>query len=194
MHPHPKTKQLKTGLKKLLSSAGPWEGATYRFVEVDYANRDDLLSGAGARKHGGRWNPPRFNCVYGSLDPTTAQEESYAAYDKYGIPRSKMSPRVRVAINLTLQRVLDLSSPTALKTLGVTRKELAAVDWEAEMDAGDEALTQAIGRLAFDEELEGIIVPSSRTIGGKNLVLFPGRRLAGSSWKISGAKELPKKS
>lgn len=194
MHPHPKTKQLKSGLKKLLSSARPWEGAIYRFVEVGYSNRDDLVSGAGARKHGGRWNPPRFNCVYGSLDPTTAQEESYAAYDKYGIPRSKMSPRVRVAINLKLQHVLDLSTPAALKTLGVSRKELAAVDWEAEMNAGDEALTQAIGRLAFDEELEGIIVPSSRTVGGKNLVLFPGRRLAGSSWKIAGAKELPKKS
>jgi RES domain-containing protein len=101
---------------------------------------------------------------------------------------------VRVAINLQLQRVLDLSSPAALKALGVTRKELAAVDWEVEMDAGNEALTQAIGRLAFDAKLEGIIVPSSRTEGGKNLVLFPGRRLAGSSWKIVGARELPKKS
>jgi RES domain-containing protein len=193
MRLHPNSKQLKSGLKKLLPSAGRWEGAIYRFAEVGYANKDDLLSGAGARKHGGRWNPPRFNCVYGSLDPTTAQEESFATHDKYGIPRSKMTPRVRVATNLKLQRVLDLSSPTALKTLGVTRKQLAAVDWEAEMDAGDEALTQAIGRLAFDEELEGIIVPSSRTVGGKNLVLFPGRRLAGSSWKIAGARELPKK-
>jgi hypothetical protein len=75
-----------------------------------------------------------------------------------------------------------------------TRKELAAVDWESEQEAGNEALTQAIGRLAFEEELEALIVPSSRVVGGKNLVLFPGRRIAGSSWKISGAKQLPKKS
>jgi RES domain-containing protein len=194
MQPHPKSKQLKSGLKRLLSGAGPWHGAIYRFAEVGYANRSDLVSGAGARKHGGRWNPPRFNCVYGSLDPTTAQEESYATYDKYGIPRSKAAPHVRVVINLKLQQVLDLSSPAALRTLGVTRKELDAVDWEEEMRAGNEALTQAIGRLVFDEELEGIIIPSSQTVGGKNLVLFPGRRLAGSSWKIVGARELPKKS
>jgi RES domain-containing protein len=194
MQTHPQSKQLKSGLKKLLSKAGPWQGAIYRFVEVAYANRSDLLSGAGARNYGGRWNPPRFNCVYGSLDPTTAQEESYATYDRYGIPRAKATPRVRVAIDLQLQRIVDLSSSAALRALGVTRKELAAVDWEAEMDAGKEALTQAIGRLAFDEKLEGIVVPSSRAAGGKNLVLFPGRRLAGSSWKIVGARELPKKS
>ena len=152
---HPKNSQLRAGLKKCMALAGTWQGAIYRFAEVEYANRGDLLSGAGSRHDGGRWNPPgRFNCVYGALEPATAQEESFATYDKYGIPRSQSTPRVQVAINLDLQHVLDITSNATLKILGTTRKELAAVDWESEQDAGDEALTQAIGHLAFEAELE----------------------------------------
>lgn len=192
---HPKTPQLRAGFRKCLSLAGPWQGAIYRFAEVEYANRADLLTGAGSRRNGGRWNPPgRFNCVYGALEPVTAQEESFATCDKFGIPRSKSTPKVQVAVTLDLQHVLDITPNDVLRILGVTRRELAAVDWEADQDAGNEALTQAIGRLAFHESLEALIVPSSRVVGGKNLVLFPGRRVAGSSWKISGAKQLPKKS
>lgn len=192
---HPDNFRLHAALRKCLRLAGPWQGAIYRFAEVEYANRGDLLSGTGSRINGGRWNPPgRFNCVYGALEPATAQEEAFATYDKYGIPRSKSTPKVQVAVTFDLHNVLDITPNAVLKALGVTRRELAAVDWEAEQDAGQEALTQAIGRLAFDERLEALIVPSSRVVGGKNLILFPGRRIAGSSWKISGAKHLPKKS
>ena len=193
MAQHSKNSQLVAGFKKCRPLVGPWIGAIYRFTELQYANRGDLLSGAGCRQHGGRWNPPQFNTIYGSLEAATAQEESFATYDKYGIPRSKVTPHVRVAINLKLQHVLDITQATVLKILGLTRKDIAAVDWEAEQIAGNEALTQAIGRIAWEERLEAIIVPSSRDVGGKNLVLFPGRRRTGSSWKISGAKDLPRK-
>jgi RES domain-containing protein len=54
---HPDTDELKEKLAKCLRYAAAWTGAAYRFVTVPYANRRDLLSGAGSRKFGGRWNP-----------------------------------------------------------------------------------------------------------------------------------------
>ncbi len=191
---HPKNARLHAGLRRLLMFARPWNGAIFRNTSVAYANRADLLSGVGSRQHGGRWNPPgRFNCVYGSLDPHTALEEAFAASDRYGIPRSKARPRVQVAIVLELQLVLDLTPNASLRALGTSKSELKLVDWEMEQEGGNEALTQAIGRLAWEEKLEGLIVPSSRVHHGKNLVLFPGRRRRGSSWKIQGGRDLPGK-
>jgi hypothetical protein len=75
----------------------------------------------------------------------------------------------------------------------VTENELIATDWISIQDAGEEALTQAIGRIAWEVRLEGLLVPSARVAGAGNLVLFPGRRRKGSSWKIQGARDLPKR-
>ncbi|MBI3469377.1 MAG: RES family NAD+ phosphorylase [Planctomycetes bacterium] len=190
---HPKTGELRVALRKCLSHARPWSGTIYRFATVQHANRANLLSGAGSRRHGGRWNPPgMFNCVYGSLDPHAAMEESFASFTAFGIPPEKARPRVFVAVTLKLYPVLDITATTVLKSLRLTEEELRAVDWQDAQTRGEEALTQAIGRLAWEEKLEALIVPSARQIGSLNLVLFPGRRRRGSSWKIQGARDLPR--
>lgn len=192
---HPDSDWLGAGIKRCVPLATPWNGSAFRFTTVKYSNRRDLLSGAGARIHGGRWNPPGgFNCVYGSLTAGVAQEESFASYDRYGISRSQMRPMVQVAILLRLQVVMALTLPAVLKSIGTTTAELITCDWEAAQDQGVEALTQAIGRLAWEERLEAIIVPSRQVSGASNLILFPGRRRPGSSWKIQGARDLPKRS
>jgi RES domain-containing protein len=59
----------------------------YRTSGIDYANRNDLLSGAGSKLHGARWTPKgAFPAVYGSLDPQTALLESLGTGGRYGIP------------------------------------------------------------------------------------------------------------
>lgn len=192
--PHPQANGLAAGLHSCLHLAAPWDGTIFRFTGVKYANRGDLLSGAGARRHGGRWNPPGlFNCIYGSLDAGVAQEESFASNDRYGIPREMMRPLVQVAVRLRLQVVLDLTDAAILKLLGVSRAVLTRCDWEAEQDLGREAITQCLGRLAWQAKLEAVLVPSRQISGGVNLALFPGRRRRGSSWKIQGARDLPRK-
>jgi RES domain-containing protein len=172
--------------------ARPWSGTIFRFVTVRYASRADLLSGRGSRRFGGRWNPPSlFNCIYGSLEPRTAISEALGTTSAFGIPPSQTRPRVFVAVDLRLQVVLDLRNPQVLRRLGVLDRELLAADWLASQDAGEESLTQAIGRIAWEEKLEGILVPSTREPDGTNLALFPGRRRRGSSWRIQGARDLP---
>jgi RES domain-containing protein len=96
-----------------------------------------------------------------------------------------------VAVDLRLQVVLDLRNPQVLRRLGVLDREFLTADWLASQDAGEESLTQAIGRLAWEEKFEGILVPSAREPDGTNLALFPGRRRRGSSWRIEGARDLP---
>lgn len=191
---HPRAPELTTLLEQCLVHAGAWEGTVYRFVTIPYANRGDLLSGAGARHLGGRWNPPdQFNAIYGSLDPEIAIAESLGTYSAFGISAEKARPRVFAAIRLKLQSVLDFASPRAAATLGLDYAALANESWQSLQDAGEEATTQALGRICFELQLEAILVPSLRKVDGKNIVLFPGRRLRGSSWKIQGARDLPRK-
>ena len=40
-------------------------------------------------------------------------------------------------------------------------------------DTGPESITQAIGRIAHSEGLQGLLVPSAAVPGEKNLVVFP---------------------
>jgi len=192
MPEHPRTAELRRALQKCLPLSAGWTGTTFRSVTIRYAGRTDLLSGKGSRKYGGRWNPPGlFDCVYGSLEPKTALSEALGASAAFGIPPVKMRPRVFVAINLRVQAVLDVRDVAVLARLGVTRDELLTTNWLADQESGHEALTQALGRLAWEGRLEGILVPSVREPGGSNLVLFPGRRRKGSSWRIQGARDLP---
>jgi RES domain-containing protein len=191
MRRHADTDLIQVRMRQCVAFAGPWAGCIFRFATVRYANRTDFLAGLGSKKHGGRWNPPGlFNCVYGSLDPQTALAESQATFLAYGIPLDRARPRVLASVSLKLQSVLDLTAHGCLRILRVTQKQLISLDWASEQQTGAEALTQAIGRLAWEEKLEAIIVSSARA-NGANLVLFPNRRRRGSSWKIQGVRDLP---
>ena len=118
--------------------------------------------------------------------------ESLGNYRAYGIPLSKALPLVFVAIEMSLQFVLDLTNETVQKELGITTTKLVATDWKAEQAAGREALTQALGRLGWQFKLEGLLVPSARRKRALNLILFSTRRRPGSSWRIQRARDLPK--
>jgi RES domain-containing protein len=191
---HPDTDDLKAKLELCIRFSAAWAGAAYRFVTVPYSNRQDLLSGAGSRKHGGRWNPPdQFNVVYGSLEPNTAVAEALGTLNGFGVPPAKTRPRVFAAVSFRLQEILDLTATKVASILALDFDKILKVDWKAVQDAGRESLSQAIGRIAWELKLEGIIVPSAVLAGEKNIAVFPGRRQRGSSWKIQGARDLPKK-
>lgn len=195
IHQHPDTDDLKAMLESCLQYAMAWAGSMYRFVTVPYSNRQDLLSGAGSRKHGARWNPPdQFNVVYGSLEPETAVAEALSTLNGFGVPPAQARPRVFVAVALRLQSVLDLALPHVTNLLGLDVDKILKKDWKAAQDAGREAMSQAIGRIAWELRVEAILVPSAVSARDRNIAVFPGRRQRGSSWKIQGVRDLPKKS
>lgn len=194
IQPHPDTTRLRERMRILLAPAKPWSGTWYRASTAEFANRQDLLTGTGSRLTGGRWNVPgAFNAVYGCLEPETAMAEALANYRGYGIPISEAMPLVFVAVSVELQAVVDFTDRESQRILGVTARAMRSTPWRALQEQGREAVTQALGRIAWEERAEGILVPSARVAGAVNVVLFPGRRRAGSSWRIQRAKMLPRK-
>lgn len=190
--PHPDSERLRNGLDRCASLAVYWSGVVYRSATPRYANKDDLLTGMGSRSAGARWNPPRsFRTVYMSLDPHTALDEVLAHFRHYGIPIESAMPRVTVAVRVTLVRVLDLNDAPTRSTLRVSARRIVHEPWREEQEAGREALTQAIGRLAQELGWEAMLVPAAARRGGVNLILFPDNLARGSTLEIINVNELP---
>jgi hypothetical protein len=70
------------------------------------------------------------------------------------------------------------------RILGITRDQLRGEDWRACNRGGEEALTQAIGRLTWDAQWEGLEVPSAADDAGVNLIVFPGNLLPPRSYLL----------
>lgn len=190
----PETEILRQRLQSCSKSVIAWSGTFYRATTLEYANRHDLLAGEGSRNNGGRWNAAgSFNAVYGSLKPETAMAEALGNYRDYGIPVAEAMPLVFVAIAVEVQVLLDFTNHDIQRKLGVSRRRMRTASWSESLDRGQESITQALGRIAFEEQLEGILVPSARVRNESNVVLFPRRRRRGSSWKIVRARKLPRK-
>ncbi len=192
MKPNPRYTEFHSVLK---AHAGhwlsPWEGDCWRFQDIEFPTEKEILSGKGAQFFGGRLNfRGSFPVVYGSLTEDTALKESEARAKRYGLVVRK--PRILVAVELKLQRVLDLRRADVLRHLGITLKELLHEDWEKLQDRGTEALSQALGRAAFDLGTEAVIVPSFARRIGVNVAWFPGNKIKGSRASIHEGSKLPK--
>lgn len=149
----------------------PWTGTLFRFQTINFPTASDILSGAGAKVRGGRWNPPGLAAVYGSSTDTTALEECKAHDRYYGVVTK--GPRVLVAVEAKLIRMLDLTLADIRRALDITLKELAAEDWRKLMQARRESQSQALGRAAAAIGASGLLARSSVVSKGINGVIFP---------------------
>ena len=169
----------------------PWQGDTFRFGSLRYLRPREILSGLGSFKAGGRFNAPgSFPAVYASLDKATAVAELDARARYYGLSVDALQPSVLVAVEMRLQALMDLRQPAVLAALSVTLDAIATCDWRAAQAAGREALTQALGRAAYESGLEALLVPSAQVPDGLNLVFFPGACRPGSTARIHQDAEL----
>lgn len=157
-----------------------WMSAPYR------------LTGVGAVVTGGRWNVrnlmPALN--FGTTAAVAAAEADAEAI-RNGWPVGSLNPQTRVAFNLALHSVLDLTDAAVRKALGVTRTALTKCDWTSDQSAGREALTQAVARAAFETLAEGLIVPSARLPNGVNVVIFPAHLQPASSVTAHQPDQIP---
>jgi len=95
------------------------------------------------------------------------------------------------SVTVQLQHVLNLTIGEVRQTLRVGEQRIRDDDWRAQQDAGNESLTQAIGRAAKEAGLEGLLVPSSARRHGVNLVFFPENRQPRSQIDPVNKDELP---
>jgi RES domain-containing protein len=195
MNPHPESDQLRNALRRCRSRLVGWQGELFRSAAPKYANKDDIITGAGSKAAGGRWSPPGgFHAVYASLDVETAVAEALQHFRYYGLPVSKAMPRVIVALEANLERVLDLGDGNVRRVLVVSMKRMLSEPWREEQQKGREALTQAIGRLAYDLDIRAILVPSAARKAGSNLTVFPANLDPPKTWlRIVNRDELPRK-
>jgi RES domain-containing protein len=151
-----------------------WSGSALRAAAPRWISRPYRLTGTGALLSGGRWNNLKLvPAVYfaDSVDTLNAEAEAWA--NRYQWKVDELKPLTRISVRFELKSVLDLTAKTTLKKLGLSTGELTACDWKAEQDAGREALTQALGRAAFECLADGLVAPSARHPGGVTLVFFP---------------------
>src|SRR5262245_44593937 len=130
MRHHPDSDKLARALGRCLALAAPWAGELFRSASPRYASKDDIITGAGSKAAGARWNPPgSFHTVYASLDVETALAEALAHFRHYGLPVSKAMPRVMVALEARLQRLLDLTDGPVRRALGVSEDRMLGEPW-----------------------------------------------------------------
>jgi RES domain-containing protein len=174
MTTHPESERLARALARCEPLAEEWAGFVYRSASPEYANRDDLITGAGAKTTGGRWSPREsFHAVYASLDFETAAAETMAHYRRFRIPEHMALPRLFAALEVRLTRTLDLRRGQVRSALKASAERLTAEEWWKLQKRGKEAITQAVGRLAWRAKWQALIVPSAARPGGANLIVFP---------------------
>jgi RES domain-containing protein len=127
---------------------------------------------------GARWNPPGVPAIYVSLERSTALAEGeHAAAIQPLRPTVK---RTIYEVRVRLAKVLDLSSRSVLRELGINGPELANVDHTA---------CQRIGGAAEWLEQDGLLVPSARR-AGRNLVIFTRKQRADADFEIIDSEVL----
>jgi RES domain-containing protein len=180
MHAHPDHKIHVTALQRVLTHAIPFRGILYRACDPTYANARDLLTGEGSQKAGGRWNGPKtFAIVYLAGTVEGAIAESLGLPGVFGFDPAARLPLTLVAVEAQMDIVLDFAGALVRRALAVTMTAMNACDWRSENAAGREAVTQSLGRSAFEVGFQGIIVPSAVKRTFKNLNVFPAQ-LAGT--------------
>ncbi|HUB27149.1 MAG TPA: RES family NAD+ phosphorylase [Tepidisphaeraceae bacterium] len=179
-------------MKRSSASAAGFRGRLYRACAPIYANTGDLLTGEGSRKVGGRWNRPRdFAIVYLAQTVEGAIAEALGLPGVFGFDPDSRLPLTLVAVEARLDVVLDLTAPAVRRVLAATIKTMVGCDWRNENASGREAITQALGRAAFDSGVQGIIVPSAVKRTFKNLNVFPARLGTAGTLRILRAENLP---
>lgn len=110
-------------------------------------------SGAGAARHGGRFNRRGTPALYNAFDPKTAWMEA-----QQGMP-FKAQPLTLVAYHLDCEPIADLTDPAVLATSGIVDADLAC-PWEYLVTRGMEPPSWLLADALLAAGFHGAIVPS----------------------------------
>lgn len=100
-----------------------YRGLLYRALNPIHARNP--LSGEGARRYGGRFNPRGMPALYTSLSVMTAIREASQI--------GTLQPTTLVAYEADIGPILDATDPAALSAQGLNPADLAADDWRTRM-------------------------------------------------------------
>lgn len=132
-----------------------WSGRAYRYSK----RQRDPLSGEGARRFGGRWNPRDvFPAVYLGQPVEVASRELDRAAEAAAIePLVMLDAGFDLhTIDVEALQVLDLREEAALRHVGLAPEDVVDEDRTA---------CQAVGHAAWFLEMQGVVAPSASGVG-----------------------------
>jgi RES domain-containing protein len=140
---------------------------------VAYRNQTkgfDPRSGDGARRLGGRFNPPHsFPVLYLCLTRPCVAAELTRQAERQGLAVDALLPRELFEISTDLDKVLDLTDTLTLDALGIAPPDLTREDHR---------FTQEIGEAAHEHGFQAVRSPSATGVDHV-LAIFP-EKLAGA--------------
>ncbi len=127
-----------------------YSGKLYRALNPIYAG--EPLSGEGARRYGGRFNPKGMPALYCSLSIMPAVREANQV--------GTLQPTTLVAYEAEIENVFDGTDEAALRDEGMDPAALVASTWRDEMRANGEARTQTFSRSLIAKGYSALLVHS----------------------------------
>jgi RES domain-containing protein len=113
----------------------------------------DPRSGEGARRRGGRFNPPHsFSVLYVCLTRPCVVAELTRQARRQGLIIGDLLPRELWQLDTDLTKVLDLTEPSTLTALDINTDDLTR---------DDHRFTQELGDAAHQHGFNGIRTPSA---------------------------------
>jgi len=144
---------------------GGYRGKHYRALNPVYARTP--LSGEGASRYGGRFNPRGVPALYCSLSIMTAIREANQV--------GSLQPTTLVSHDAAIEAVFDATDATALQAQGFDETLLSAGSWRDEMAAKGQASTKPFARALIGKGYQGLLVRSfapGASQNNVNLVLW----------------------
>ena len=131
------------------------------------------LSGEGAARFGGRWNPVGVPTIYAARELSTAWAEYNQGFVQH--------PALIARFELTGATLADLTDAVEMKRLGLSA-DIHRCEWRAIMDEGAVPQTHVLRERLLREGMDGVIYPSFMSPGGTCVSLW--------RWNAEGAPSL----
>lgn len=131
------------------------------------------LSGEGAARFGGRWNPAGAPAIYAAWELSTAWAEYNQGFVQH--------PALIAKLTLHGARLADLTDAATLGRLEIDTA-IHHCEWRAILDRGDVPPTYAVREALLAEGFDGLVYPSFMSPGGSCVALW--------RWNAEGAPRL----